>query len=153
MKFEKINCRKKLLPAMKILTEFKEIKVEESVRHGLLSQLLENQQDDTEEIPTKHMSSNTDGVDGDYSDIMYKMLDDTDENECYDEENEVDNDELQTQHMNNIVYKIKNQEQQNRNGIIIDNNYTMEDTNQVECIMEIKDMISEVTKTIKTMKQ
>jgi len=26
--------------------------------------------------------------------------------ECYDEENEVDNDELQTQHMNNIVYKI-----------------------------------------------
>jgi hypothetical protein len=36
--------------------------------------------------------------------------------------------------------------------IIADNNYIIEDTNQLECIMEIKDMISDVTKTIKTMK-
>jgi hypothetical protein len=109
--------------------------------------------DDSEEMPTKHIpfTPNIEG-DGDYSDIMYKMLDDVDENECYDEENEVDNDELQMHHMNNIVYKIKNQEQQNRNGLIVDKNYKTIDTSNVECIMEIKDMIDEVTKTIKTMK-
>jgi hypothetical protein len=110
-------------------------------------------EDYSEEISSKPnlFITNTD-CDGDYSDIMYKMLDDTEENECYDEENEVDNDELQTHHMNNIVYKIKNQEQQNRSCVVIDNNYKTHETSQVECIMELKDMIDEVTKTIKTMK-
>jgi hypothetical protein len=132
-----------------------------NVKHGesnwKVGEKIEDTFEDDNETTIKHthsglFASTNDGGEGDYSEIMYKMLDDTDETECYDEEQDVDNDELQTQHMNNIVYKIKSQEQQNRCGVTIDKEYNVDEMNPVERIMEIQDAINEVTKTLRTLK-
>jgi hypothetical protein len=91
-----------------------------------------------------------DGCDGDYSDIMYKMLDDTDDIECCDEYNEPDDDD--TDCISSMVNKLKNN---SKNVSINDKKNeknTSDELNNMEQIMEIRDAIEEVSKTIKSMK-
>jgi len=101
---------------------------------------------DTEALPA-------DCGDGDYSEIMYKMLDDTDDNDFYDDSyQDMESSDIQQQNMNTIVHKLKSQEHQLRMKHM-DASY--EDTvksNPVDTIMELKDNIEDVSKVIRTMR-
>ena len=127
--------------------------------------------DDTRIKPSLSSSSliNADCGDGDYSDIMYKMLDDNEDNDYYEEnEHDIETDDTQTQNMNTIVHKLKSHEQQMRMKHVEScddkigcgqklylsflEQKDMEKTNPVDSIMELKDDIEEVTKAIRTIK-
>ena len=95
-----------------------------------------------------------DNGDGDYSEIMYKLLDDTEDNEYYDDiynNDDIDTSDLQQQHMNTIVHKLKSQEQQLRIKQA-DTYDVMGKINTVDNIMELRDNIDNVSKAIRTLK-